>query len=110
MIRQTQTSEFRHVINILKPVRVPNGRGGESIEYAVEHRGLRVAVWNLNAKETRESLRTGTKTMMTIRMRYQPIVTTERKVQWEGRDFLISGSANPDGLNKYLDLICTEVE
>lgn len=110
MMRQTQTSEFRHVIDILKPIKTPNGRGGEDVTYVVEHRGLRAAVWNLNAKESRESLRTGTKTMMTVRLRYQAFVTTERKVRWNDREFLISGQANPNGMNRYLDLICTEVE
>ena len=110
MMRQTQPSEFRHVIDILKPVKVPNGRGGEGVSYVTEHRGLRAAIWGLTAKESRESLRTGTKTIMTIRLRYQALTTTERKVTWLGREFLISGQANPNGMNRYLDLTCTEVE
>lgn len=110
MMRQTQTSEFRHVIDILRPVKTPNGRGGETVTYTTEHSGLRCAIWGLSGKESRENLRTGTKTVLTIRLRYQSLTTDERKVRWNGRDFLISGQENPNGMNKYLDLTCTEVK
>lgn len=109
-MRQTQPSEFRHVIDILKPVKTPNGRGGEDVNYVMEHRGLRSAIFNHTAKEMREGLRTGTKTVIHFRLRHQSLVTTERIVEWNGTRFLISGGANPGGMNRYLDLICTEVE
>ena len=106
-MRRTQPNEFRHPVEIQRATPSPNERGGKTVVWST-FITTKAAVWSERAKEIRENLRTKSRTAVTIRMRYEAGVLPEMRVLHAGRTFTISGIANPEERNTYLDLICVE--
>lgn len=109
----TAIGQYRHRVTLGNPGDpVPDGDGG----YTETFTPLDPADWDcsirLATQRDLERVAAGTVIAQATHLlngRYHPQVTTETRVQFEGRTFHVTAVVNPDERDMELTLLCSEV-
>lgn len=98
---------LRNRIAIQRPTVVQDAFGGATTTWATWK-----TVWGRNvvrySGEKDYVMQTENITRMVFEIRYLSGVAAKDRVVWDGRTFDIEGVLNPDGLKKYMHLVCEE--
>lgn len=98
---------LRHQILIREKQLADDEYGGQT-ETLVTIHSTWAAIWPVNAKETRENMRTESNVTHNIRIRYRSGITHAMIVVFGIRTFEIKGMINVEERNILLDLVCNE--
>ena len=102
-----KVADLRHKILIRKKQLVDDGYGGQTETLATVH-DTWAAIWPVNAKETRENMRTESNVTHNIRIRYRTGIEHAMIIVFGTRTFEIKGIVNVEERKILLDLICNE--
>ena len=102
-----KVADLRHQILIREKQLVDDGYGGQTETLVTIHTTW-AAIWPVNAKETRENMRTESNVTHNIRIRYRTNIKHAMIIVFGNRSFEIRGIVNFEERNIWLDMVCNE--
>ena len=102
-----KVADLRHQITVRQKTLVDDGYGGQTETLTTVYETW-AAIWPVNAKETRENMRTESNVTHNIRIRYRSGITHAMIIVFGSRTFEIKSIINVEERSIMLDLVCNE--
>lgn len=104
-----QSGKLRHRITIQQFTSVPDGSGGYTEDW-IDLRTVWAQVQPIKGYERIQSKQLETEISHRITTRFFDDIISKMRVVWRGRTMDIDSVINVDGLDKQLEILCTETE
>ena len=103
-----RAGELREQVIFERATKVSDGQGGYRKEWST-FIVTRAAIWPLSAKQVVQHNQLENKVTHRVRIRYQKDITSDLRINHEGRIFYFEGPPlNIDEKNRVIDLLCRE--
>lgn len=103
-----QIGKLRHAIELQQEQRTPDGGGGFVRTWQTVAR-VRAAVEPLTGSERWRAEQVQANVSHRVTIRYRPGITTDMRVKFGARVFLITAVIDPEERHRELQLLCTEL-
>ena len=108
-----KAGRLRHIISIQESTPTPDGTGGFTIAWTnvSEMAEVPASVWPLKSLETLDAMKVELDNLYTIRIRYQPGITTKMRIYWvdESKTFDIISMTDKDMKHNEIEFVAKEL-